>query len=167
MSNGYDSHDTIPYKVAQDIIREARDTIREAKSLLDMASKGLPSGIEKANITTIRGLRAEIERLTNVVGTGQVVAEYADELEAEVERLKVPMSVTEQDYRALMRVNKSLVDALTGFISLWPVLPERNEPKATPEVLHVYRQAKNILEECKVLQGTTVEKSDAIEPIDP
>ena len=38
-------------------------------------------------------LKAEVERLT-----------------AEVERLKVPMSVTEQDYRALMGVNKGLLD---------------------------------------------------------
>ena len=68
MNNGYDPHDAIPYKVAQDIIREARDTIREAKSLLDMASKGLPSGTEKANITAIRQTLWGIEKKLKAKG---------------------------------------------------------------------------------------------------
>ena len=52
MGNGYTSnaksgHDSIPYAVAQDIIREA-------KGLLDMASKGLPPGDEKTKLTKVR-----------------------------------------------------------------------------------------------------------------
>ena len=47
MSNGYTGHDNIPYHVAQDIIKEA-------KGLLDMASKGLPPGDEKTRLTKLR-----------------------------------------------------------------------------------------------------------------
>ena len=47
MSKGYTSGDSIPYAVAQDIIKEA-------KGLLDMASKGLPSGPEKTALTKLR-----------------------------------------------------------------------------------------------------------------
>lgn len=38
------------------------------------------------------------------------ILDRARELEAEVERLKVPLSVTEIDYRTIMRVNKALKD---------------------------------------------------------
>jgi len=52
MNNGYTSnirsgHDSIPLQVAQDIILEA-------KGLLDMASKGIPPGEAKAQLTKVR-----------------------------------------------------------------------------------------------------------------
>ena len=47
MSKGFDGYDNIPYHAAMKIIQEA-------KGLLDMASKGLPSGPEKTALTKLR-----------------------------------------------------------------------------------------------------------------
>lgn len=47
MTKFYDKFDHIPYQVALDIIREA-------KSLLDMASKGLPAGDAKKELACVR-----------------------------------------------------------------------------------------------------------------
>ena len=47
MSRGFDGYDNIPYHAAMKIIQEA-------KGLLDMASKGLPSGVEKTELTELR-----------------------------------------------------------------------------------------------------------------
>ena len=38
-----------------------------------------------------------------------------------------------------------LVDACRAFVSLWPVLPGYDKPKATPEVITVWNMAKQAL----------------------
>lgn len=46
---------------------------------------------------------------------------------------------------AIERENAILRKALQAGLDLWPVLPGRDEPKGTPDVIHFWRQARAIL----------------------
>lgn len=51
--------------------------------------------------------------------------------------------------RQLQQVNAELLAACELFVDLWPVLPDRDTPKATPDVIAAWRAARAAIARAK------------------
>ncbi len=66
-----------------------------------------------------------------------------------IEAGKLVIATLQEEVRQVRQhkcdIENDMLDVCKAFVELWPVIPPRDTPKATPEVIHVWRMARDVI----------------------
>ena len=87
-----------------------------------------------------------MERLDSLTEALRILATHGkDYIKDTAASLYADAAAAQAEVARLQAERGELVETINAFIGLWPVLPDRSEPKATPEVIAAWRQARALL----------------------